>query len=132
MLDATAIDKILSHMTYHSPDLDSLFQALSDPTRRAVLTRLAAGSAPVSELAEPFDMALPSFMGHLKKLEDGGLIETTKAGRIRTCALVPKALDPARTWIDAQREIWEGRLDRLDDYVMKLMKERANGTGPKD
>ena len=119
-------------MTYQSPDLDSLFQALSDPTRRAVLTRLAKGKAPVSELAAPFDMALPSFMGHLKKLEDGGLIETTKTGRIRTCALVPTALEPARTWIDDQREIWEGRLDRLDDYVMKLMKERSNGTGPKD
>ncbi len=119
-------------MTYHPPDLDSLFQALSDPTRRAVLTRLAKGPAPVSELAQPFDMALPSFMGHLKKLEDGGLIETTKAGRIRTCALCPEALEPARGWIDEQREIWESRLDRLDDYVTKLMEERANGTRPED
>lgn len=119
-------------MTYHSADLDSLFQALSDPTRRAVLTRLARGAAPVSELAQPFDMALPSFMGHLKKLEEGGLIETAKTGRSRTCALVPTALDPARTWIDEQREIWEGRLDRLDDYVMTLMKERKDGPGPKD
>jgi len=119
-------------MTYHSPDLNALFQALSDPTRRAVLSRLAKGPAPVSELAEPFDMALPSFMGHLKKLEDGGLIETTKTGRIRTCALRPEALEPARSWIDEQREIWEGRLDRLDDYVIRLMKDRENGTRSKD
>ena len=119
-------------MTYHSPNLDALFQALSDPTRRAVLTRLAKGAAPVSELAEPFDMALPSFMGHLRKLEDGGLIETTKTGRIRTCALVPTALNPARDWMEEQREIWEGRLDRLDDYVINLMKERKDGPGPED
>ena len=123
---------MLSQMTYHSPDLDSLFQALSDPTRRAVLTRLANGPAPVSDLAAPFDMALPSFMGHLKKLEDGGLIETTKTGRIRTCALCPKALEPARGWIDEQRGIWQSRLDRLDDYVSNLLKERSHDTRPKD
>ena len=115
-------------MTYHSPDLDALFQALSDPTRRAVLARLAKGPAPVSELAEPFDMALPSFMGHLRKLELGGLIETTKTGRIRICALRPEALNPARDWIDEQRDVWEGRLNRLDDYVMKLMKDRNDGS----
>jgi DNA-binding transcriptional ArsR family regulator len=119
-------------MTYHSPDLDSLFQALSDPTRRAILTRLAKGPAPVSALAEPFEMALPSFMGHLKRLEDGGLIETTKSGRVRTCAMRPGALEPARSWIDEQRAIWESRLDRLDDYVTKLMKERADETRSKD
>jgi DNA-binding transcriptional ArsR family regulator len=119
-------------MTYHPSDLDALFQALSDPTRRAVLTRLAMGEVPVSELAEPFDMALPSFMGHLRKLEDGGLIETTKTGRVRTCALRPEALGPARDWIEEQREIWQSRLDRLDDYVTKLMKERANETRPED
>ncbi len=110
-------------MTYHSSNLDSLFQALSDPTRRAILTRLAQGEAPVSALAEPFDMALPSFMGHLKKLEEGGLIETTKSGRIRTCALRLEALEPARDWIDDQREIWEGRLDRLEAYVTTLVKK---------
>jgi DNA-binding transcriptional ArsR family regulator len=119
-------------MTYHTPDLDSLFQALSDPTRRAILTRLAKGPAPVSALAEPFEMALPSFMGHLKRLEDGGLIETTKSGRVRTCAMRPGALEPARSWIDEQRAIWESRLDRLDDYVTKLMKERADETRSKD
>jgi DNA-binding transcriptional ArsR family regulator len=115
-------------MTYHSPNLDSLFQALSDPTRRGILERLARGPAPVSELAEPFDMALPSFMGHLKKLEDGGLIDTRKTGRVRTCSLCPGAFEPARSWIDEQREIWEARLDRMDDYIMNLMKERQNGS----
>ncbi len=109
-------------MTYYSPNLDRLFQALSDPTRRAVLTRLAKGEAPVSELAEPFDMTLPSFLGHLKKLEDGGLIETRKSGRIRTCALRPEALEPASDWLEKQRDIWEGRLDRLETYVATLVK----------
>jgi DNA-binding transcriptional ArsR family regulator len=74
-------------MTYHSSDLDSLFQSLSDPTRRAILARLAQGPASVTDLAAPFDMALPSFMAHLHKLEQGGLIDSQKDGRVRTCAL---------------------------------------------
>jgi len=119
-------------MALHDTSLDHLFTALGDPTRRAVLAQLARGSATVSELAAPFDMALPSFMGHLKKLEDGGLIKTKKTGRVRTCALRPTAMEPARDWLEDQRALWEGRLDRLDDYIVKLMKERANGTRPKD
>lgn len=114
------------------PHLDHLFQALGDPTRRAILSRLARSSASVSELAAPHDMALPSFMGHLKKLQDAGLIETTKQGRVRQCQLMPEALMPVRTWLDEQREIWEDRLNRLDDYVINLMKERENATRPKD
>ncbi len=106
------------------PRLDSLFQALADPTRRALLARLARGPASVSDLAQPFDMALPSLMAHLRKLEEAGLIETRKDGRVRTCALIPEALIPARSWLDEQRALWEGRLDRLEDYVMTLMKER--------
>src|SRR5690606_38458477 len=71
------------------PRLDALFQALADPTRRAILSRLARGPASVSDLAQPFDMALPSLMGHLRKLEEAGLIDTKKDGRVRTCAIVP-------------------------------------------
>lgn len=108
------------------PRLDSLFHALSDPTRRALLSRLARGPASVSDLAAPHDMALPSLMAHLRKLEEAGLIETRKDGRVRTCALVPAAFAPVRGWLDDQRALWEGRLDRLDAYVTQLMKDREN------
>mgnify|MGYP001212172983 CR=1 FL=1 len=113
-----------------APDrLDRIFTALSDPTRRAMLERLAAGPAPVSELAAPFEMALPTILGHLKRLEDAGLVQSEKDGRVRTCALRPEAFGPVNTWLAEQRQVWEGRLDRLDDYVMKLMKERTHGSG---
>lgn len=108
--------------------LDRIFAALADPTRRAVLARLTAGPEKVSALAEPFDMALPSFMEHLKRLEDGGLIETRKQGRTRYCALKPGALDPVEAWMDEQRALWNARLDRLEDFVGKLLKENDDGT----
>lgn len=111
-------------MAKYDPDLSRLFHALADPTRRSILTRLAETPAPVSDLAEPTGLKLPTVMRHLAVLEESGLIATTKQGRIRICAIVPEAFEPARTWLDDQREIWEGRLDRLDDYVMKMMKER--------
>lgn len=107
--------------------LDFLFQALGDPTRRAILERLARGPATVSELAAPFDMALPSFLGHVRRLEAAGLVTTAKTGRVRTVTLVPGAFTPVRSWLDGQRALWEDRLDRLDDYVTRLMKERADG-----
>jgi DNA-binding transcriptional ArsR family regulator len=106
------------------PRLDRLFQALSDPTRRAVLARLSAGPVQASVLAEPFGMALPSFMEHIRKLEDGGLITTRKEGRVRWCELKPDALDPARAWMDEQRRLWNARLDNLETYLETLMKER--------
>lgn len=111
-------------MAKHDTDLSDLFHALADPTRRAILTRLAQGPAPVSELAEPTGLRLPTVMRHLAVLEEAGLIATSKDGRVRTCAIVPEALMPMRTWLDEQRVIWESRLDRLDDYVKKVMKER--------
>ncbi len=103
--------------------LDTLFQALGDPTRRAILERLARGPATVTELASPFDMALPSFLAHIRKLEASGLVETTKDGRVRTVTLVPGAFTPVRSWLDEQRALWEGRLDRLDAYVQTLMQD---------
>lgn len=112
-------------MAKHEPDLSRLFHALADPTRRSILTQLAAGPAPVTALAAPTGLRLPTVMAHLSVLEAAGLIVTTKDGRVRTCALVPEALVPMRSWLDAQRAIWEARLDRLDDYVMKLMEERG-------
>lgn len=111
-------------MTKHDPNLSLLFHALADPTRRSMLTRLAKGPAPVTELAGPTGLRLPTIMRHLSVLEEAGLIVTTKDGRVRTCAMVPEALAPARSWLDEQRDIWEARLDRLDNYVTKLMKER--------
>ena len=89
-----------------------------------MLTRLAQGPAPVSELAEPTGLRLPTVMRHLSVLEEAGLIATAKDGRVRTCAIVPEALTPMRTWLDEQRAIWESRLDRLDDYVKKVMEEK--------
>lgn len=116
---------LLSHMAKHEPDLSRLFHALADPTRRTILTRLAEGPAPVSELAKPTGLRLPTVMRHLSVLENAGLITTSKDGRVRSCAIAPEALAPVRAWLNEQREIWEARLDRMDDYVMKLMEERA-------
>lgn len=104
--------------------LDLCFSALGDPTRRMILARLARGRASVGELAAPHAMALPSFMAHLKRLEEAGLVRSEKRGRTRICELAPEAFRPAQDWLGAQRDIWEGRLDCLDDYVTRLMKER--------
>jgi DNA-binding transcriptional ArsR family regulator len=114
---------MLSRMAKHSPEIDHLFMALSDPTRRAVVARLARGQASVGELAAGHEMALPTFMAHLAKLERAGLIRTEKAGRVRRCALVPGAFAPAASWLDEQRQLWEARLDRFDDYVMRQVEE---------
>jgi len=111
-------------MTKHDPDLSRLFHALADPTRRSILTRLGAGPAAVTELAAPTGLRLPTVMRHLSVLEEAGLISTSKDGRVRTCAIVPEAVAPARTWLDEQRALWESRLDRLDAFVMDVMKER--------
>ncbi|MGP9821049.1 ArsR/SmtB family transcription factor [Salinarimonas sp. NSM] len=104
-------------------NLDAVFHCLADATRRAVVARLAAGPAPVSALAEPHAMALPSFMKHLRVLEDGGWIETRKEGRVRICRLRPDAARAAEDWLGRQRGIWEARLDRLD----ALITEETNG-----
>lgn len=103
----------LSHMAKHDPDLSLLFHALADPTRRAMLTRLAEGPARVTDLAGPTGLRLPTVMRHLGVLEEAGLISTSKDGRVRTCAIMPEALQPARTWIDEQRALWESRRDRV-------------------
>lgn len=108
---------ILSHMTKHDPTLDTLFQALADPTRRAMISRLMEGPATVSDLAEPTGMALPTVLAHIGKLESGGLIATTKQGRTRICTANVEAFETATTWLDQQRKIWEGRLDRLEAFL---------------
>jgi DNA-binding transcriptional ArsR family regulator len=104
-------------MANYSVELDETFHALSDPTRRAVLSRLGAGPASVGELAEPFDMALPSFMKHIRQLESSGWIRTRKAGRVRTCTLERRPFTAVEGWLDEQRRIWEERTDRLERFV---------------
>ena len=115
---------IVSDMAKHDPELSLLFHALADETRRSMLSQLAQGPARVTDLAGPTGLSLPTVMRHLSVLEEAGLIATSKDGRVRTCAIVPEAMDPVRTWIDEQRAIWEARLDRLDKFVMNVMKER--------
>jgi DNA-binding transcriptional ArsR family regulator len=105
--------------------LDHIFAALADPTRRAIVMRLCEGEASVGELADPFDMALPSFMKHIHVLELSGLIASEKSGRVRTCRLRPEAMVGAEDWLQHQRAIWEARLDRFEAYVMKLKKEKG-------
>ena len=104
--------------------LDRVFQALADPTRRAVLERLRRGPAPMSELAQPFPMALPSFAQHLDVLERCGLVRSRKAGRVRTYRLSPRPLQVADRWLARQREAWERRLDQLDDVLTDLKEEQ--------
>ena len=103
--------------------LDSVFRALGDPTRRAVLSRLSQGPASVSELARPFNIALPSFTQHLGVLERCGLVRSRKAGRVRTYRLEPRPLKAAERWMAEQRALWERRLDQLDNYLVELKKE---------
>jgi DNA-binding transcriptional ArsR family regulator len=117
-------------MLNHSPNLDSLFQALADPARRAMLERLSRGPAPVSELARPLPMSLPAAMQHLGVLEAAGLVRSEKVGRVRTCAIEPQALSLAEHWINARRMEWEHRLDRLGGYLKTLENEGdGNGSG---
>jgi DNA-binding transcriptional ArsR family regulator len=110
-------------MPNQSIQLDRVFQALADPTRRAVLARLSRGPAPVSELAQPFRMALPSFSQHLDVLERCGLVRSRKAGRVRTCWLAPRRLKAAERWLETQRATWERRLDQLDSYLADLREQ---------
>jgi len=114
--------------TQHA-QLDRVFQALADPTRRAVLKRLSGGTAPVSELAKPFDMALPSFLQHLKVLEGCGLVRSRKSGRVRTCQISPRPLKAAEGWMSEQRALWERRLDQLDRYLEDLKPIKAPRKG---
>jgi DNA-binding transcriptional ArsR family regulator len=109
---------------YADPDtIDQIFRALADGTRRRVVERLGRGPASVTELAEPFAMALPSFVQHLRVLEDCGLVTSVKNGRVRSYELVPKRMKSAEDWLLRQRVLWEKRLDQLDGYLAKL-KER--------
>lgn len=115
-------------MLNESAALDLAFQALADPTRRRMVARLSRGPASVSELAKPLTISLPAVLQHLQLLEQSGLVRSEKTGRVRTCRIEPKALSAAERWIGEQRELWEGRLDRLESYLeeMKAKEEEKN------
>jgi len=100
-----------------SDSLDLLFQALADPSRRAMVERLSRGPASVSELAKPFAMSLPAVVQHVKVLETSGLVRSEKVGRVRTCRIDETALSRAELWIRDRRSTWESRLDRLGGYL---------------
>ncbi|MBI1329353.1 MAG: metalloregulator ArsR/SmtB family transcription factor [Alphaproteobacteria bacterium] len=110
------------------PDhLSQTFAALADPTRRAILARLVLGETSVQELAAPFDMSLPAVSKHLKVLERAGLISRGREAQWRPCKLEPKALKPVDGWLEAYRELWEERLDRLEDYLKVLQAKKSKG-----
>src|SRR2546426_8764731 len=105
------------------PDrLSSTFAALADPTRRAILARLASGETSVLKLAEPFDMSLPAVSKHLKVLERAGLIERGREAQWRPCRLRARPLEEAAQWVERYRTLWEERFDRLDEYLKQLQK----------
>jgi DNA-binding transcriptional ArsR family regulator len=112
-------------MEQYQEPMNAIFQALADPTRRAVLRRLGKGPASISELAKPFDMALPSFLKHIHFLEDSGWIQTHKEGRVRTCAIEKKPFAAVEAWLSEQRALWEGRTDRLELFVTAQRKEKS-------
>ena len=112
-----------------SPDhLSSTFAALADPTRRAILARLASGEAPVTELAKPFAMSMPAISKHLKVLEHAGLIARSREAQWRPCRLEAGRLKEVSDWVEHYRRFWEQSLDRLDDYLKELQsKEKKHG-----
>jgi DNA-binding transcriptional ArsR family regulator len=110
-------------MLNHSTPLDLAFQALADPTRRAMVERLARSPASVSDLARPLSISLPAVMQHLAILEGSGIVVSEKVGRVRTCRVEPRALILVEQWINARRTEWEHRLDRLGSYLEELKKQ---------
>ena len=112
--------------------LSSTFAALADPTRRAILARLATGECSVTELAEPFEMSMPAVSKHLKVLERAGLVARSRDAQWRPCRLEAAPLKDVAVWVDGYRRIWERRLDRLDEYLRVLQaKEKADGRKPR-
>jgi DNA-binding transcriptional ArsR family regulator len=117
-------------MLHDTVQLDLMFQALADPTRRIMVDRLSRGPASVSELARPFDMSLAAVVQHLQLLEASGLVRTEKTGRVRTARIEPQALRVAEQWIAERRRGWERRLDRLGDYLAQQPQDPNRGRKP--
>jgi DNA-binding transcriptional ArsR family regulator len=127
LFDKLVVEHILKLMFNQSSGLDLTFQALADPTRRAIIERLSRGPASVKDIARPLPMSLPAVVQHLRLLEASGLVRSEKIGRVRTCQIAPKGLSLAERWISERRSLWERRLDRLggllaaerDDHAQK-------------
>ena len=117
-------------MLNQSTPLDLAFQALADPTRRAMVERLTRSPASVSDLARPLSMSLPAVMQHLAVLEGSGLVVSEKIGRVRMCRIEPRALSLAEQWINARRTEWERRLDRLGVYLEDLKNQGDDNGSP--
>jgi DNA-binding transcriptional ArsR family regulator len=111
----------------HADPLSTTFAALADPTRRAILARLATGEATVSELAAPFDMSLPNVSKHLKVLREAGLVSQGRDAQWRPCRLEPSRLQEISAWVEQYRQLWEARFDRLDAYLRELQQEEQPG-----
>ena len=111
--------------------LSATFQALADPTRRAILARLALGETSVSELAEPFDISVPAISRHLKVLEHAGLIARGREAQWRPCRIELNALKGVDDWLEEYRRLWEQRLDRLEDYLRTLQTETPQDKSPR-
>jgi len=119
---------MLKYYEPQAPDVDLLFAALADPSRRAMVDRLIDGPASVSELARPLDMSLPAVVQHLHVLEASGLVRSEKLGRVRTCAIEPAALRAAEQWVADRRTAWERNLDRLGEFLAADSDESAGPT----
>ena len=115
-----------------SDPLSTTFQALADPTRRAILARLALGEASVSDLAEPFAISLPAVSRHLKVLEQAGLVSRTREAQWRPCQLNAGPLKDAASWIEHYRRFWDGSFERMDAYLAELQAKEANDHDPSD
>jgi DNA-binding transcriptional ArsR family regulator len=130
-LDKLGVILLVNHMvnyknqTEETNPLDAVFGALADPTRRAIVARLAEGPAKVTDLAAPFAMSLPAVSKHLKVLERAGLLARDRQGRVHHCRLDPARFDEAQAWIEQTRAFWEDRLDDLERY---LEKDNQNGS----
>jgi DNA-binding transcriptional ArsR family regulator len=118
-------NQLINHMVKTMPTdlLSATFAALADPTRRAILARLRAGDASVTELARPFKMSLPGISKHLKVLEHSGLIARGREAQWRPCRLEARRLKEVADWVDAYRQFWDGSFDRLDDYLRDVQKK---------
>lgn len=110
-------------MAKFSTDLDRAFSALADPTRRAIVSRLCEGPRSISELSEPFEMALPSLLKHVQVLEQSGLISSEKTGRVRTCRIERHALEATEAWIHQHVSAWEKRLDRMEAHIARMKRK---------
>src|SRR5262245_29195963 len=130
-IDRKVVVGLFNHMVNYEAQLDAIFTALAHPARRAMLARLGKGEATVGELAQPLEMSLPAVTKHLKVLERARLISRSKNAQWRPCRLEEAPLKTASAWIEAQRKVWESRLDRLEDYLHRMEEGRNDDKGRK-